>query len=178
VRGGIVVSAVAGEQSVMAPAARSAERTANEGLPESAAAPTMVQIVRHLFVDRRRFEEIFPGGRVRCGFREPPALRGLIPKVVGVVHMNPPKDQLIRPHSLQRPQTRWGNLKRRRYTRWEGQIRPCLTAAPGVAPGMPSVYSRYAEVRTSSSAVIAALFVGGSIVTSLWPGRDVSGSVI
>jgi hypothetical protein len=52
----------------------------------------------------------------------------------------------------------------------EGQIGPCLAAAaPGAAPGMPSVGSRYAEVRTPSSAVIAAVFAGGSITTSLWP---------
>jgi hypothetical protein len=39
----------------------------------------------------------------------------------------------------------------------------------GPLPVMPSVGSRYAEVRTSSSAVIAAVFAGGSITTSLWP---------
>ena len=45
---------------------------------------------------------------------------------------------------------------------------PCLTvAAPAAAPGALFVCGRYAEARTSSSAVIAANCVGGSMATSL-----------
>jgi len=46
---------------------------------------------------------------------------------------------------------------------------PCLTdAAPEAAPGEPFVGgSRYAEARTSTSAVAAAVCVGGFISTSL-----------
>jgi hypothetical protein len=41
----------------------------------------------------------------------------------------------------------------------EAQAEPCLTdAAPKTAPGMPSVESRYAEVRSCPAAIIAAGF--------------------
>jgi len=66
-------------------------------------------------------------------------------------------------HSAQGMQLRCSALARR-----EGPCRGLAYAAPETAPGGLFVReSRYAEARTSTSAVVAAACVGGAISTSL-----------